>query len=265
MKRLFAIVTTLCLVCSLFMCVTYADDNINILSSDYTIKEIDIDNLIGTTQSVTISEYDILKELQAESTNELLDNGYTKEEIHQIKAPLKAQEKYGNVTYSINYTKMYNKNGNTYLTTEAKWSWSKQPAVLLTDVISMTTSSGFIKDSGSTTVQYYNNLKKQTIKAHPTVKTNGAGTGVYSRITMAKNYDSDAKCYKNIALSGKMTTNWVISGKYSITGIAAKYGHTVVACTPSASFSSGSTAISFTPKFNCKGGAEAYKRATVQN
>lgn len=217
------------------------------------------------TASKTVSEYDMIKELQGYTASQLESQGYTVAEINSIQQPLAAKETYGKVTYNITYDKMYQRNGETFLRTKMTWNWSKVPAVLATDMMAMTTSEAFTKDSATAKVQYYwggNKSKKSNLIAK-TVKTKGSGTGVYASFSMGKNWDSDNKSYKEIAMSGYMRTTWSISGKYTQVGISSNYGHSVITCTPSVSFS-GTYSISFTPALSCKSGDEAYTKATLK-
>ena len=78
------------------------------------------------------------------------------------------------------------------------WSWSKEPAALVTDIAAATTSENFTKDSSSATVKYYKyGHKDQGITSqNAIVKTKDAGRGVFTRITMGKNWDTNKKRYK---------------------------------------------------------------------
>ena len=215
--------------------------------------------------SKTVSEYDMIKELKQFSKDELREKGFSQEDITAISRPLKAKEHYGNVTYTITYDKMYQKNGETFLRTKMTWNWSKAPLNILTDIPAMTTSETFTKDSASAKVQYYwyGNKKNKSSSSKPSVKPKNAGQGVYIKVTMGKNFDVSEHSYKEIALSGSITTSWSVSKKLKQVGIASNYGHSIIVCTPSVSFGS-SASISFTPSIKCKSGDEAYMKATLK-
>ena len=215
--------------------------------------------------SKTVSEYDMIQDMRLLSKEELRQAGLTDNDIMRINQPLKARETYGKVTYTITFTDMYQKNGNTYLKTKATWSWSKAPTVLLTDVIAMTTSESFTKDSAACKINYYPNGDKNRAKTtySGTVKTEDAGRGVFSRISMGNDWDVANHSYKRIAMSGYMTTTWSIGKKITQAGIASNYGHSIVGCTPSISIGKKTASISFTPEKKCKSGDEAYTKATL--
>ncbi len=215
----------------------------------------------GLTISKTISEYDIIKNLRGYSKSELKGLGYTDSDIKAIKAPMKAKEKYGNVTYTIKYSNMYQKKGETFIKTTMTWDWSSAPIMQYTDIAAMTTSETFTKDSANSTVQYYKygNKKIKSIKSNPTVKTKNSGRGVFIRIKMKKNYDKSEHAYKDIALSGKITASWSVGKKVKQVGVSSNYGHSKIKCDISASFGSGAS-ISFTPEKKVQYGDEAYEK-----
>lgn len=217
-----------------------------------------------TVSVKTVSEYDMIKDLQSCSYSALESEGYTQEEISKIKAPLKAKSSYGNVTYTISYDKMYQKGGQTYLHTRMTWNWSKAPICQFTDIPAMTTSESFTMDSAKSKVQYYSygNKKIKSTLSHPTVKTKSSGRGVFIRVDMGKNYDSYNHKNKNIALSGSISSSWSTGKKLKQVGISSNYGHATASCSVSVSFGKG-ISISFSPSNNCKRGDEAYAKATL--
>lgn len=237
------------------------------ITIDTGLQSVQVE-LLRQTSSVTISEYDMICELQQYSNEELVNMGFTSEDISKIRGLTVARgatETYGEVTYTIDYTEMYKSGGQTYITTKVTWNWSSEPSVLSTDIVAMTTSENFTKDSASVRIDYYLYGNKNSTKTseYGTVKTEDAGTGVFARITMGKDWDTINKKYKKVALSGQMTTEWSVSGSYTQVGIAAKYGHSVITLNPSVSFGAG-TSISFSPSLTCKSGDEAYKKATLK-
>ena len=123
----------------------------------------------------------------------------------------------------------------------------------------MNTSESFRKVSASSTVQYYSygNLKKKSIVRHPKVKTSNSGRIVFIRIDMGKGLDIHT--YKNIALSGQMTTSWVLGEKVKQVGAGSDYGHSVFFGSPS--ISTESESIEFTPAWRIHYGDEAYAKA----
>ena len=271
MKKILSIfVLSVMIFCANFTGTAHAISVDNLSNSTIDNTQISIDRLkglpIGTIATRTVSEYDMLKELQQKTDAQLKKDGYSLTDISAIRQPLKAKSKYGNVTYTISYTEMYQKKGITYLTTKMTWNWSTRPVCVLTDIAAMTNSEKFVKVSASAVVQYYSygNKKSKSYQVKPTVNTKDSGTGTYIKIAMGKDYDRIAKDYKNIALSGSMTVKWSISGKYKQTGISSNYGHTIITCTPSVSFGSKSGSISFTPVKKCKCGTEAYAIAKLK-
>jgi hypothetical protein len=127
------------------------------------------------------------------------------------------------------------KKDQTDLKTKMTWSWSKEPAALVTDIAAATTSENFTKDSSSATVKYYKyRHKDQGITSqNAIVKTKDAGRGVFTRITMGKNWDTNKKRYKKVAMAGSITTSWSIGKKVTQVGIASNYGHTIIGAAPS--------------------------------
>ena len=247
--------------------VAFADDTQNRTVDESNALNIIIDNLeIGQTKSVTVSEYEMIQDLKKLTDEELHSIGYDTSEVVQIRQPLKAKEKYGNVTYTISYSSMHQKDGVTYLTTTMTWNWNVRPSFLKTDIAAMTTSENFTKINAAAKVKYYpyGNKKSKCTTEKPTVKTKDAGRGTYVKITMAKDYDTVAKDYKKVAMGGSMTVNWSVSGKYKQAGISSNYGHSILACTPSVSFGYKSGSISFTPEKKCKSGDEAYMLAKLK-
>lgn len=272
-KKIFSVSVATLLVLSTFLLTanaeSYVDRDFSKSSSSIIGMEdnlAEISKLIGKSQTRTVSEYDMIKGLQQKTDSELKNIGYSAQDIKNIRQPLKASNKYGNVTYTINYTSMYQKKGITYLTTKMTWNWSKKPAFLLTDIAALTNSENFTKVSATSFVQYYTygNKSKKNGTASPTVSTKDSGRGAFIKIQMGKDYDRELKEYKKVALSGSVTVTWSISGKYKQTGISSNYGHSVLTCTPSVSFGYKSGAISFTPAKRCKSGDEAYMIAKVK-
>ncbi len=105
-------------------------------------------------------------------------------------------------------------------------------------------------------------IKTRDNSQNAIVKTKDAGRGVFTRITMGKNWDTDKKRYKNVAMAGSITTSWSIGKKVTQVGIASNYGHIVVSAAPTPlqpNFGGGAS-ISFAPKLVCRSGDEAYKK-----
>ena len=242
-------------------------DNQEVLENDNEICDNETDEDIvfsaakaaANTYTREVSEYDMLKAVQKASNAELKNNGFTEADIIALKKPLKGKEHYGKVTYTISCLKFTPQKDQTDLKTKMTWSWSKQPAALTTDIAAMTTSENFTKDSSSATVKYYEYGEKSlgVTSQKSVVKTKNAGTGVFTRITMGKNWDADKKRYKKVDMAGSVTTSWSVGKKVTQVGISSNYGHSIVAVSPSVSFGGGAT-ISFTPKGKCKSGDEAY-------
>ena len=214
----------------------------------------------------TVSEYDMIKNLQKSSKAELIKAGYSKKEIDMIKQPLKSKEKYGLVTYTISYSKMYQKKGYTYLRTKMTWSWSQVPACTFTDIAAMTTSKEFLRDSATATVYYYVNGDKsrKRVKKHPKVRNANSGQGVYCRFKLGRGWDRDNKTYTSYAMKGSIVTNWSIDSKVKQVGISSNYGHTKIDITPGVSISASGASIGFTPKASCKSGDETYIKAKLK-
>ena len=149
---------------------------INVFASSNSTKDESIptkvDSELQTVQAifypkkavVTLSEYDIINTLSQMTDIELKELGLTDEDIAKIKNVTRAQESYGNVTYTISYSEMYRSGGNTYLTTKMTWDWSREPNFVCTDIVAMTTSENFTKDSSYVKVNYYANGNKNGTK-----------------------------------------------------------------------------------------------------
>ncbi|MDD6881237.1 MAG: hypothetical protein PUE18_06635 [Firmicutes bacterium] len=266
-KKVMPIFIVMSLIMSLPMNVFASSENENV--NNISVK---IDSGLQSVQAifypksstVTISEYDIICELRQLTNEELIDMGFSNEDISKIKNATRAQQTYGNVTYTISYSEMYRSGGNTYLTTKMTWDWSSEPSFLSTDIVAMTTSENFTKNSAYVKVNYYAYGNKNSTKTseYGTVQTENSGKGVFYRITMGKEWDTINKKYKKVALSGEMETEWSVSGSISQVGIASNYGHSIVTLTPSVSFGGGYS-ISFTPEYRCVSGDEAYAKAYV--
>lgn len=269
MKRFVLLVATIIMVLGMSS-ICYATEELSQDSSNNQTEEsIESEDALlivplGTV-SKTVSEYDMIKELQGYTTSQLESKGYTATEINSIQQPLATKETYGKVTYTITYDQMYQKNGETFLRTKMTWNWSKVPTFLFNDIMAMTTSEAFTKDSATAKVQYYwgGNKSKKSNLVTETVKTKSSGAGVYASFPMGKDWDRDNRTYKEIAMSGYMQTSWSISGKYTQVGISSNYGHSVITGTPSVSFSKAAS-ISFTPEERCKSGDEAYDKAKLK-
>lgn len=267
MKRnMFIILLTLSFALAVACVQAFADDS----STDKDF-EISTDSTVlsgesgSTAATKTVSEYDMIKALQKYSNSELKAMGCADDEISEIKQPLKAKGKYGKVTYTISYSKMYQKNGETFLKTKMTWDWSSAPIALHTDIPAMTTSENFTKDSATAKVQYYlyGNKNNKSSTASPTVKTKDSGTGVFIKVAMGKNWNKSDHVYKEVALSGSITTSWSLGKKVKSVGISSNYGHSVISVSPSVSFGTG-ISISFSPAKSCKSGDEAYEKAKLK-
>lgn len=213
----------------------------------------------------TLNEADLLKIEANKTVQELKQDGYTSDEISEIKkfnSTLDSKEKYGNISYTIKYYKDPFKysGGITYIKTSTTWSWSKTPIIVKTDLIGMTTSTDFAKyGSSSAHINYYKDGNKTLANkkvVNKTVKTKNSGEGTYIKIRMARTFaDSEGVYY---GLGGSMTVNWRVSGNIKTVGLGSNYGHTKIKCTPSINFGTTGVSISFSPKNNISYGDEAY-------
>jgi len=137
-------------------------------------------------QTQTLSEYDIIKKLQSKTDEELLDMGYEKDDILEIrkinfskyveelkaKTPAMLREQgysedevnlikrsnneaeiltqtMGKVTYTVTAMSLKCENNITRLKAQFTWEWSSKPVVTLIDIVGMTTNKDFYRDETS--------------------------------------------------------------------------------------------------------------------
>ena len=189
-----------------------------------------------------IDDNTVLKEAKAQSDLELKSRGLSDKQIDIIRNEKNVQKAasqvYGEVTYTIQSTEYKYSKPDTYLSVKATWNWSTAPLLLHSDIIACTTSeSGFTRLSSS-----------------------GSGIGVYADIDLAKTYSGGARPTKMVAYDGYIIARFKAnSRKISSVGISSNYGHTIATVTPSVSFGNG-TSISFSPSISVSSGPEAYRR-----
>lgn len=191
-------------------------------ASDITPEGMIISDDIGKEVSVTISERDIIQELQSLSNEELRISGYSNKDIYDIrnvsdekmlkKARMRtdeelrnrgltekqidiirnesnvvkaASETYGKVTYTVSCSSYTYYSGVTSLKVRASWKWTIMPENRFVDIIASTTSnSDFIKSSATGRVNYRIGKEGKPIAVKGlTVKTENSGTGTFARIT----------------------------------------------------------------------------------
>lgn len=249
--------------------------------------------------SVTISERDIIKTLQAKTDDDLRLMGYSSEEISTLRGitdeavvskirtqsdeqlrkqgltktqieiirnetniQKAAEESFGKVTYTIDSVSYKYVSPNTILTVLAEWNWESEPLFLFTDIIACTTSeSGFTMTSATGTANY-RIAKGGSVKEYAAlpVKTESSGTGTYAKIDLSKTYTRAARPTKMIAFDGSITTTFKASKRIASVGISSKYGHSTITLNPSVSFGNEGATISFSPSEKVETGTEAYKR-----
>lgn len=228
------------------------------------------DNGAAVIKKGTVTEQEIVKNLQSKSVRYLEKMGYTKAQIKTIKnCDLKSLT--GKVTYWVSYqdfrsVKVKARNSGkkywvTKVKTVAKWKWINQPICAFMDIYGVTTSDKFVKDSAKGTITYHQmgdrRLEKKTVTAK--ISTNNTGRGVYTKFPVGLGYRPNAG-FKWKCTNGVLTTNWVADGKINVVGLASNYGHSVLELNPSVSFSAGAS-ISFHPYISTKYGDEAFVRA----
>lgn len=208
------------------------------------------------------SEVKVIKELQELSDSALLERGYTTKEITQLRSMKSATDNpsivYGKVTYSIekvSYT--YNKTTKrTILQTKAKWQWSKAPIILGEDVLATSTSNpAFTAD---------NNSRKASIYYSDTVN----GTKTIENIS-AKSFASGTGGYvqfplkktingeKKYAFSGNIIMTYEADGKISQVVGVCKYGHFELSISADLSVELDGIEITFKPEGKWKSNGEA--------
>lgn len=252
--------------------------------------------------SVTISEKDIVKSLQAktdaelesmdyspeeiaslrkltdeavvakarsQSDAELKDRGLTEKQIDIIRnendVQLAAAESFGSVTYTVDYVTYEYKKPNTTLKVMVTWKWSSAPLFLFTDIIACTTNKeDFTKVKASGTADYSFSRGGTILSSSPlSVKTESSGRGTYAKIDLSKTYTGAARPTKMIAFEGSMFTTFKAPKKITAVGMSSKYGHATMTLSPGVSFGANGTSISFTPVSKVETGDEAYRRATL--
>lgn len=205
----------------------------NVFADELTLKNMHAgDILIG---SGFLSEYDMIRQLQQYSDTELLELGYTEDEIASFrkkasKSPEDAARMAANgVEYHVYLSEgqfYYDRNADkTNLTAYMLWEWKSKPdtSLLYTDIVAMKTSNtNFIVMSAVTTANYYyvtagTSAGTQTI----TTYTYGSRTGSYATFPMTKSINVAAAYAK----SGRTSVNWIADGNIRTIGFAGNYGH----------------------------------------
>lgn len=230
--------------------------------SDEELKKLGYtDNEISELRQVN-DEY-VVKVMRAKTDEELLSMGLTPRQIDIIRnsgnITLAASESFGKVTYTIQKISYTYKSSNTKLQLRATWQWSSSPVFVMTDTFACTTSdSKFTKESASC-VANYRLSKGGTIlkRTNPSVKTKSSGRGTYVEIPMAYLHSDGIRKMK--AFDGILNVTFKATGeKISSVGASSKYIHSKVGVTPSVSFRSGD--IGFSPTIGYDSGPEAYIR-----
>ena len=222
----------------------------------------------------TIEDLDFEKmalEIKEIPDEELIGRGITLDDIKIIRntddVGLILSKSLGNVTYNVSKVNFKKQGSNTYLKTKTTWNWSTSPTLQLIDIMATYTSDNFTKSSTSGSVTYYE-LGGNGVHESSTVFTNFtryAGRISCSRFPMNKVYPSssnpsvDKRYY---AKKGTIYNEWLASGNITVVGIACKYGHSTISCTPSVSASVNSLSFSFTPSLSVTTGDEVYHQIT---
>lgn len=268
----------------------------------YVYASEDVPRELDSTDTVTVSERDMILELQEKTDSDLRKAGLSPSEISRLRAindktvleaarkqsdfELKqrgltetqisiirnepniqtaASQAYGEVTYTIKKVAYEYKSGNTVLTIKATWEWSSAPMCLFTDIIAMTTSDyNFTKTSSSGWANYRLSKNGEVkSKSALAMETGDSGRGISSKIDLSKTYNGAARPTKMIAFDGYITGTFrADKKKISAVGISSRYGHAEITLNPSVSFGEGAS-ISFSPSTRIGTGKEAYQRVTL--
>lgn len=180
-KKLKSLTTTVMLICCLILTMTngaFASDSAQEIQGPI----------------ISVSEYEIVKNLTSKSNVQLKKEGYTIKDIEEINSidfgklanemrhtdveTLKArgvseEEIYiiknspndeavlrasmGDVTYNISYSNFKYTSSSTSVTTKAHWNWTKAPVSQFTDIIASSTNMGMIAETQTGVAYYYKN------------------------------------------------------------------------------------------------------------
>ena len=223
-----------------------------------------------TVKKGSITEREMMQNLQSKSASQLRKMGYTDKQIKTIKN-CEPKALTGKVSYWIKYrnfksvkVKAKNKKRKywiTKITTVAKWKWVRPPFFAFKDMYGVTTSDRFVKERTWGSVVYHQKgdrrLKKRTVNLR--VKTNNTGRGVYLKFPVGRSFKLQER-YKWGCTDGVITTRWIANGKINVVGLASNYGHSVLELNPRISFSVGAS-ISYHPYISMEYGDEAFVRA----
>lgn len=137
-------------------------------------------------ESQTLSEYDLIKGLQAKTDQELLEMGYEAPDVRELRQidlekyakelkktstdVLRSQgyseetinviqksdstaeilsQTMGNVTYTVTAVKLTYSSGISELKAKVTWNWSSKPVQTLLDIVAITTNKDFYRISGA--------------------------------------------------------------------------------------------------------------------
>ena len=209
-------------------------------------------------------------EIKELTDDELIERGISPENIEVIRSSddvdLILSVSLGNVTYSVSKELFYKSGSKTFLKTKTTWNWSTSPTLHFMDSVATYTSGDFVKSSTYGSIKYYE-LGGSGISTLNTFShyTANAGKVSYSNFPMdqalpsSANPNIDKRYYAKI---GTIYNEWYANGDITVTGIACRYGHSSISCTPSVSVGSTGLSISFTPSASITTGPEDYHLIT---
>ena len=232
----------------------------------------------------SFTEYDLIKELQTMDNDRLSELGYTDNEISEIysidfeKIVEDAKEKRYETLKSNGYTDedikviygddidaaartlsaelicrceitglsysplMY----RTYADVEFAWKWNKCPMITFTDIIGIYVSNRMYIDKSKVFVRYYEDGDWDSYSQTKTYCFEPAGVTSLAECSFDINLFKFPSVQKSeVALEGKALCRWKLDEKLQNIYVVAKYGHSVIPCSPDLAVSGGN--LVFTP------------------
>lgn len=245
-------------------------------------EEINLEN----DEVVYLSEYDMIKNLQTMEYDELVNIGYTDEQIQELEMinfekivedarskgyeylkdegytdeeiqiiysdDLEAAARVlsAELTLTCGISRFYYSSASdrTTIDTEFSWTWDKCPTLTLTDIIGMTISNDMYLDDSNVIVRYYENGDWDSYSQTKTYTMKRAAAVSFAQCTFDINlFNEPSVDPPEVALEGEGTCSWQLDGELTQAAILVKYGHSTVKCSPSISLGDAGFSFGFQP------------------